>query len=74
MSDHLVEFLSIRQIAALERAVAKARAEPGIHREPVEDGGEVMAFRFVDEVNWAVSSILGNVVARGMVPLADLGN
>jgi hypothetical protein len=73
-SDCTVEFLSLKQISSLEKAIAKARAAPGIHCEPVENGGEALAFRFLDEINWAISSGLGIVVARGMVPLPHAGN
>jgi hypothetical protein len=74
MSNSAVAFLSLLQFSALEKAIAKARTAPGIHREPVENGGEALAFQFVDEIDWAVSSALGNIVARGMVPLPRAGN
>jgi hypothetical protein len=65
MSD--TRFLTPPQLAALERAIARARAETGIQREPTSDG-EAIAYQFRTEIQWAVNTEDTNA-ARGSVPL-----
>jgi hypothetical protein len=45
------EFLEKAEIEALEKVIAKARAAPGIHREPTP-GGEAIAYRYLGEITW----------------------
>ena len=63
------EFLTAQQLKALEKAIANARAAPGIHREPTPDG-DALAYEFGDEIQWTVNGGPHNTtVARGAVPL-----
>jgi hypothetical protein len=64
------EFLTPTQLKALDRTIAKARAEPGVHREPTRDG-EVVAYRLCDEIHFAVN-VDEVKLARGTVPLASV--
>jgi hypothetical protein len=63
------EFLTAGQRRALEKVIAKARAEGGTHREPTTDG-EAYAYRCRDEICWGVNEDPQNInLARGVVPL-----
>ena len=63
------EFLTAGQRRALEKVIAKARAEGGTHREPTTDG-EAYAYRCRDEICWGVNEDRQNSnLARGVVPL-----
>jgi len=63
------ECLTRPQLRALEKVIAKARADRGIHREPTSDG-EALAFVYAGEINWAVNGGPHNTnLARGAVPL-----
>ncbi len=70
------EFLTAGQRRALEKVIAKARAEGGTHREPTTDG-EAYAYRCRDEICWGVNEDQWGVnedqqnsnLARGVVPL-----
>lgn len=56
-------FLNLHQFAALEKVIERARAEPGVHRQPTLDG-EASAFQFDDGIEWSVKR--GNEkIARG---------
>ena len=63
------EFLTKPQLHALEAAIAKARAQPGLHKEELSDG-EVYAYRTPRDIHWIVNGGLdGGNVAEGTVPL-----
>ena len=63
------EFLTAGQRRALEKVIAKARAEGGTHGEPTTDG-EAYAYRCRDEICWGVNEDQQNSnLARGVVPL-----
>jgi hypothetical protein len=63
------EFLTAGHRRALEKVIAKARAEGGTHREPTPDG-EAYAYRCRDEICWGVNEDPQNInLARGVVPL-----
>jgi hypothetical protein len=63
------EFLTSKQLTALEKVIKKARAKPGIHREPTPNG-EALAYKYVNEIQWAVNGGPHDTnLARGVVPL-----
>ena len=63
------EFLTAKQLTALEKVITEARAEPGIHREPTPDG-EALAYEYANEIQWAVNGAPHDTsIARGVVPL-----
>ena len=63
------EFLTEEQLKALEEAIAKARASPGLHRVQAPDT-EAYAFQSHDEVCWGVNGgPHDSNLAHGAVPL-----
>jgi hypothetical protein len=50
----MTEFLTAAELRALEKVIAKARAEPGTHHQPTRSG-EVVAFLYINEIKWVVS-------------------
>jgi hypothetical protein len=61
------EFLTSAQLKALTAVIAKARADPGIHRESTPDG-EAFAYQYIGEIYWGVNGDDKNL-APGRVPL-----
>jgi hypothetical protein len=65
------EFLTEAQLKALEAAIAKARADPGLHREELSDG-EVYAYRTPRDIHWGVNGGAdGGNLAEGTAPLVS---
>ena len=63
------EFLTPVQIAAVETAIRKARAQRGIHHVPMPDG-EAYAYQFNKDIHWIVNGGPQNHnLAKGTVPL-----
>jgi len=63
------EFLTAPEFRALEAAIAKARASPGLHRERTGNA-EALAYRYIGEVRWSVNDGLNDAnLANGVVPL-----
>jgi hypothetical protein len=63
----MTEFLTAAELKALEKVIARTRAEPGVHLEPTPDG-EAIAYRSIGEIRWCVNNESRNL-ANGAVPL-----
>jgi hypothetical protein len=63
------EFLTPVQIAAVETAIRRARAQRGIHHVPMPDG-EAYAYQFNKDIHWIVNGGAQNLnIAKGTVLL-----